>query len=72
MLQFDGSTHDWFEGRSPVCCLLHGIDDASSRVFLRFAKSENTEEVLKTMREYVIENGIPHSIYTDRHRVYYA
>lgn len=72
MLQFDGSPHDWFEGRAPVCCLLHAIDDASSRVFLRFAKSENTEEVLKTMREYVIENGIPHSIYTDRYGVYYA
>jgi len=72
MLQFDGSHHDWFEGRGKVCCLLVGIDDASSKVFLRFAKSENTLDVLKTLREYVEINGIPHSTYTDRYGVYYA
>ena len=72
MLQFDGSPHDWFEGRGEVCCLLVGVDDASSKVFLRFAKSENTIAVMKTLREYVEENGIPHSIYTDRYGVYYA
>lgn len=72
MLQFDGSPHDWFEGRGDVCSLLHAVDDASGRVFLRFAKSENTEEVLYTLREYVELHGIPHSIYTDRYSVYYA
>lgn len=72
MLQFDGSHHDWFEGRGPVCCLLHAVDDASSKVFLRFSKSENTEDVLKTLRAYVETNGIPHSIYTDKFGVYYS
>jgi len=72
MLQFDGSHHDWFEGRGDVCCLLVAIDDASSKVFLRFAKSENTLDVLKTLREYVEKNGIPHSTYTDKYGVYYA
>lgn len=72
MLQFDGSPHDWFEGRGEVCSLLHGVDDASSKVFLRFAKSESTQDVLQTLREYVEENGIFHSIYTDRLAVYYA
>ena len=72
MLQFDGSHHDRFEGRGDVCCLLVAIDDASSKVFLRFAKSENTLDVLKTLREYVERNGIPHSTYTDRYGVYYA
>ena len=32
LIQVDGSPHDWFEGRSPVCCLLVFIDDATSRV----------------------------------------
>lgn len=72
MLQFDGSHHDWFEGRSSVCCLLHAIDDASGRVYLKFAESENTKDVLETLREYVKGNGIPHSIYTDKYGVYYA
>ena len=72
MLQFDGSPHDWFEGRSPACTLLHAVDDASGKVFLRFAKSENARSVLETLREYVEENGAPHSIYTDRYSVYYA
>lgn len=72
MLQFDGSHHDWFEGRGPICCLLHAVDDASSKVFLRFSKSENTEDVLKTLRAYVEANGIPHSIYTDKFGVYYS
>ena len=35
MLQFDGSHHDWFEGRTSVCCLLHAIDDASGKVYLK-------------------------------------
>jgi len=38
LVQFDGSHHHWFEGRAPACCLLVSIDDASSRVFMRFAQ----------------------------------
>ena len=72
MLQFDGSHHDWFESRGPVCCLLHAIDDASSKVFIRFAESENTESVLTVLKGYCQQNGIPNSIYTDRYGVYYA
>lgn len=52
MLQFDGSHHDWFEGRAESCCLLHGADDASGKVFLRFAKNESTESVLRTLKDY--------------------
>ena len=38
LVQFDGSDHDWFEGRGPRCCLLVAIDDASGRLFMRFAR----------------------------------
>lgn len=72
MLQFDGSPHDWFEGRGEACSLLHAVDDASGRVYLRFAKSENTKDVLFALRQYVELNGVPHSIYTDRYGVYYS
>ena len=71
LIQFDGSHHDWFEGRGPVCCLLVAIDDASGRVFMRFAESENTHDVLATLRAYVERFGIPREIYTDRAKVYH-
>jgi transposase len=72
MLQFDGSHHDWFEGRGSECCLLNCVDDATGRVYLKFARSENTQDVLLTLWEYVEKYGIPRSIYTDRATVYKA
>lgn len=72
LLQFDGSPHDWFEGRGPACCLLHAIDDASGRAFLRFVPSENSADVLRTLLAYVECYGIPQALYTDRGSVFYA
>jgi hypothetical protein len=72
LLQFDGSDHDWFERRGPRCCLLVAIDDASGRVLMRFAPSENTRDVLLTLRAYVAKYGIPHELYTDRAGVYHT
>ena len=71
LIQFDGSEHDWFEGRAPKCSLLVAIDDASSRVMLRFAPNENTLDVLSFWRDYVDRFGIPAEVYTDRHSVYF-
>jgi len=72
LVQLDGSYHDWFEGRGAECCLLNYVDDATGRVYLKFVISENTQDVLLSMWEYVKANGIPRSIYTDRASVYYA
>jgi transposase len=72
LLQFDGSHHDWFEGRGPECCLFNCVDDSTGRIYLYFAPTENTADAMITMWEYSIKNGIPRSIYTDRHSVYYA
>lgn len=72
LLQFDGSHHDWFEGRGAECCLLNCVDDATGKVYLKFAISENTQDALLIMWEYVKQNGIPRSIYVDRASVYYA
>lgn len=30
LIQFDGSHHDWFEGRRSTCCLITMIDDATN------------------------------------------
>jgi transposase len=72
LLQFDGSHHDWFEGRGAECCVFNCVDDSTGKVYLKFAVSENTQDALLTMWEYVNKYGIPRSIYTDRHSVYKA
>jgi len=72
LLQFDGSHHDWFEGRGAECCLINCVDDATGKAYLKFAISENTQDVLLTLWEYVNNYGIPRSIYTDRYSVYKA
>lgn len=70
LVQFDGSPHDWFEGRGAECCLLVAIDDASNRSMLSFAPVEDTEHVLACWRDYVAHYGIPAEIYTDWGSVY--
>ena len=72
LVQFDGSPHDWFEGRGAPCCLLHAIDDASGRIYLRFVPSENSADVLATLRHYCERFGIPQTLYIDHGSVFYA
>jgi hypothetical protein len=72
LLQFDGSDHDWFEGRGAKCCLINSVDDATGKVHIRFAISENTQDTMLTMWDYVNLYGIPRSLYTDRDSVYHA
>jgi transposase InsO family protein len=72
LLQFDGSTHDWFEGRGAGCCLLNCVDDATGTEYIKFGISENTQDAMLTMWEYINKYGIPRSIYTDYGSVYYA
>jgi len=70
MVQMDGSHHDWFEGRGPECCLMGYIDDATSRTFARFYTYEGTIPAMDSFRKYIRKNGIPHSLYADRHTTY--
>jgi len=70
LVQFDGSPHDWFEGRGPACCLLVAIDDASNRQMFRFVPVEDTAGVLAFWHDYVERFGIPAEVYTDWSAVY--
>jgi len=72
LIQFDGSDHDWFEGRGRKCTLLHMIDDATNRVFLRFAVSENTADCMRTFWAYTKRYGLPRCLYVDRGTVFFA
>lgn len=71
LVQIDGSTHDWFEGRGPKCCLLVFIDDATSRLMaLHFLPEECTEGYFKTTQRYLKQHGRPLTFYSDRHSIF--
>jgi transposase len=72
MVQLDGSHHDWFEGRGPVCVLMAYIDDATGEVFARFHEYEGTIPAMDTLKGYIRRYGIPQSVYLDRHSTYKA
>ncbi|PJC80582.1 ISNCY family transposase [Candidatus Roizmanbacteria bacterium CG_4_8_14_3_um_filter_36_12] len=72
--QFDGSYHNWFEGRNPLLpevCLLASIDDATGRITnAKFDHNESTNAVFKFWWEYIKQNGIPSEIYLDKFSTY--
>ena len=70
LVQLDGSHHDWFEGRGPACVLMAYIDDANSRVFVRFYAYEGTIPAMDSFQRYVQHYGIPLAIYADKHTTY--
>ena len=70
LLQLDGCHHDWFEGRGPRCVLMAYVDDANSRVFVRFYEYEGTIPAMDSFQRYVQHYGIPLAIYADKHTTY--
>lgn len=71
LIQIDGSPHDWFEGRGPRCTLLVFIDDATSDLMtLRFVNAETTTDYLSTLREHILNHGLPMCLYSDRHSIF--
>ncbi len=70
LLQFDGSHHDWFEGRGPRCVFLGAIDDATNTVLGRFYAYEGTWPAMDCLQRYIRRYGIPQAIYLDRHTTY--
>jgi len=70
MVQMDGSHHDWFEGRGERCVLMGYIDDATSKVYARFYTYEGTFPAMDSFKRYILKQGIPASIYLDRHAAY--
>ncbi len=71
LIQIDGSHHDWFEGRSPKCCLLVFIDDATGRLMsLRFCDVESTYDYMNITRDYLVQHGKPIALYSDRHTIF--
>jgi transposase len=69
MILWDGSTHDWLEGRGPRLCLMGAIDDATGELLpgAHFTEQESTVGYLKLLRDLLVTKGIPHTAYGDRH-----
>ena len=73
MLQVDGSPHDWLEGRGPRLCLIGAIDDATSTVMgAFFVQAESSWGYFKLFSEIFKQHGLPQSIYTDCHSVFWT
>ena len=66
LAQMDTSLHDWFEGRGEHAVLIAIIDDATSRVFLRFYTTDSTRTNMAHLRDYIRRSGRPLALYADR------
>ena len=69
MSLWDGSRHDWLEGRGPMLCLMGAIDDATSEFLpgAHFVEQECAEGYLRVLLAIAREKGLPWSAYMDRH-----
>jgi len=62
----DSSLHDWFEGRGEAAWLISMIDDASSRLHMRFFPTDSTESNMAVLGSYIRRHGRPLAIYADK------
>ncbi len=76
MQQFDGSYHNWFEGRNEAelgleQCLLLSVDDATGKpTKAKFEDNEGVHAVFHFWWEYILKHGLPVSIYLDKFSTY--
>jgi transposase len=74
LVQFDGSFHDWFEGRGERegrrSCVMNMVDDATGRTLLRFGEQETIWAAVEILRAWIEKYGVPRALYTDWRNVY--
>lgn len=73
LIQFDGSYHNWLEGRGGIneLCLLLAVDDATGKiVHAWFAQHEGVLPVMGFWLQYAGIVGLPKQIYLDRFSTY--
>jgi transposase len=66
----DSSPFRWLEDRGPACQLIALIDDATSRIWARFAEHDTTEENLRTLQGWLRRYGRPLAHYTDKNSIF--
>lgn len=69
MVLWDGSRHEWLEGRGPMLCLMGAVDDATGELLpgAHFVEQECAAGYLRVLRAIAAEHGLPWSVYMDRH-----
>jgi transposase len=71
LLQTDGSSHDWLEGRGPKLCLIGAIDDATNEVpYAYFQSQETTTGYIRMLKSITFSHGIPLALYHDQHSIF--
>jgi transposase len=70
LVQFDGSHHDWFEGRGPRCCLITMIDDARKIRLSQFSEEETMFGAMIVLKMWIEWYGIPIALYCDKKNAY--
>jgi transposase len=66
LLQFDGSHHDWFEGRRSPWCLMNMVDDATGLTFSFFCEEETTSDAMRLLWRWIERYGLPQALYCDK------
>ncbi|MFZ5698654.1 MAG: ISNCY family transposase, partial [Pseudomonadota bacterium] len=69
MLLWDGSRHDWLEGRGPLLCLMGAVDDATGKLLpgAHFVEQECAAGYLRVLLAITQELGLPWAVYMDQH-----
>jgi transposase len=69
MVLWDGSRHDWLEGRGPMLCLMGAVDDATGELLpgAHFVEQECAAGYLQVLKAMAAAKGLPWSIYMDQH-----
>ena len=70
LVMMDSSPFRWLEDRGPGLQLIALIDDATSRVWARFAEQDSSAENLRTLRGWLQRHGRPLALYTDKNSLF--
>jgi len=69
MVLWDGSRHDWLEGRGSMLCLMGAVDDATGELLpgAHFVEQECAAGYLRVLKAIAEHKGLPWSAYMDQH-----
>ena len=70
LVQLDGSFHQWLEERGPRGCLMHMVDDATTKALGWFSGEESIWAAVAVLRRWIERYGVPQALYTDWKNVY--
>jgi len=70
LVQMDGSFHKWLEERGGEGCMMHLVDDATSKALFAFSKEETTWAAANLLRRWIERYGVPAALYVDWKNVY--